>query len=88
MNLKGLFKKKLSIDQGEKLLEEYCNENGFEDNTTQWKEVTHSKSWIPYVRRSNITSSNNWVSYHPIRGKQKYSIWIDLITGEIREVLR
>ena len=32
--------------------------------------------------------SNNWVSYHPTRGNDKYSIWIDLVTEEIREILR
>lgn len=88
MYFNGLFRKKLSIKQGEKLLSEYCNANGFDGRTTQWKEVTHAKHWFAYRKRSNKIMSSNWVSYHYLRGKTKYSIWIDLVTREIREVLR
>ncbi|GEM_PF-2270444 len=87
MYFHGLFKKKLSIKKGKKLLIEYCKVNGFDDNT-QWKKTTHSKSWFAYHSRSNRMISNNWVSYHPIRGNDKYSVWIDLVTEEIREILR
>ena len=88
MLLNGIFTKKLSINQGEELLAEYCEENGFDDNTTQWKEPTHAKHFLSYHRRSNKMIAKNWVSYHLIRGNNKYSIWIDLATKEIREVLR
>jgi hypothetical protein len=83
-----LFKKKLSINEGEKLLTEYCKENGFDDHTTQWKEPTHNKHWYAYSKRSYKMISKNWICYHLIRGNEKYSIWIDLVTEEIREVLR
>ena len=84
----GLFKKRISIKQGKKLLTQYCKENGFDDTTTQWKETTFAKHWFAYRKHSNKIISSNWVSYHYIRAKRKYSIWIDLITGEIRETLR
>jgi len=84
----GLFRKKMSVNQGEKLLTEYCNINGFDDSTTQWKVPTHAKHWFAYHRWSNKKISNNWVTYHRFRGKDKYSIWIDLVTKEIREILR
>jgi len=84
----GLFKKKLSIKQGEVLLTEYCKVNGFDDNTTQWKKPKYDTSWFAYRKKSNKLISNNWVSYHHIRGNDKYSIWIDLVTEEIREILR
>ena len=90
MYFHGLFKKKISIKQGEKLLTEYCKVNGFDDNTTQWKKTTHAKNWFEYHRHSRSTRmiSNNWVSCHPIRGNDKYSVWIDLVTEEITEILR
>jgi hypothetical protein len=84
----GLFKKRLSIKQGEQLLAEHCRVNGFDDNRTQWKKPTHSKHWFSYNRRGHKMISRNWVSYHPTRGDAKYSIWIDLVTQEIREILR
>ena len=37
MYFNGLFKKRLSLNQGEALLSDYCKINGFDDNTTQWK---------------------------------------------------
>ena len=88
MYFKGLFSKKLSINQGEKLLTEYCKENGFDDITTQWKRSTHARHLFAYRRGSNKIVSANWVSYHPIRDNNKYSVWIDLVTKDIREILR
>lgn len=84
----GLFKKRLTIKQGEELLAEHCRVNGFDDNGSQWKKPTHSKHWFSYIRRGHKMISRNWVSYHPTRGDAKYSIWIDLVTQEIREILR
>lgn len=84
----GLFRKKLSINQGRELLNEYCVVNGFDDNSKQWKRPSHSKHLFAYRKRSNRTISNNWVSIHPTRGDQKYSVWIDLVSQEIREILR
>jgi len=88
MYFHGLFKKKLSIKQGEELLREYCNVYGFEDNTTHWKKPSYSKHLFAYSKKSNKMISRNWISYHPIRGNCKYSIWIDLVSQEIREILR
>jgi hypothetical protein len=88
MHFNGLFVKKILIEQGEKLLIKYCEVNGFEDSTTSWKRPTHAKHWLAYRRRSNRMISKNWVSYHHIRGEDRYSIWIDLVSEEIREVLR
>jgi hypothetical protein len=88
MYFSGLFKKRLSIKQGEELLTEYCSINGFDDNTSQWKATKHATNWFAYQVRSKKLISNNWVSFHPTRGNDKYSIWIDLVTEEIREILR
>lgn len=88
MYFKGLFRKKLSIQEGEELLKEYCITNGFGDNTSQWKAPTHNTHWFKYKKRANTKIANNWVAYHYIRGNNNYSIWIDLVTQEIREVLR
>ena len=88
MYFKWLLRKKLSIKQGEELLTEYCELNGFDDDTTHWKKPTHDVKWFSYRKRSNTMIANNWVAYHPVRNNNKYSIWIDLVTGEIREVLR
>ena len=88
MYLTGLFRRKISIKEGEKLLTEYCEVNGFEDNTTQWKKPSHSKHWFAYKVVSNRKISRNWVSYHHIRGSNKYSIWIDLVNERIVEILR
>lgn len=88
MYFHGLVRKKISIEQGMKLLTQYCKENGFDDNTTQWKETTYAKHWFPYRMRSNTIIVRNWVSYHRIRGKDRYSIWIDLVSDEIRDILR
>jgi hypothetical protein len=62
--------------------------NGFEDNTTQWKKSTQSTHWFAYKIRSRKKISRNWISYHRIRKNNKYSIWIDLVTGEICEIPR
>jgi hypothetical protein len=88
MFVSGLFKKRISISEGEKLLKEYCEENGFDDNSTQWKEPTYNKHWLAYHKRSYKMISHNWICYHLTRGNDKYSIWIDLVTKEIREILR
>lgn len=88
MHFNWLSRKKLSIRQGQKLLTEYCNENGFDDNSSQWKNPTHDTRLFAYHKRSNKIISNNWVANHLTRGNNKYSIWIDLVTEEIREVLR
>ncbi|MCB2293940.1 hypothetical protein LGK95_10460 [Clostridium algoriphilum] len=88
MFFKGLFRRKLSIKQGKKLLTEYCKLNGFTDSSSQWKNTTYDKHWFPYFKRTNVMVANNWVAYHPTRGNDKYSVWIDLMTEEIREVLR
>ena len=88
MHFKWLFRKKLSIEKAEKLLAEYCELNGFGDKSTHWKSPTHRTNLIPYRKRANTMISNNWVAYHPVKRNDKYSIWIDLRTEEIREVLR
>jgi hypothetical protein len=88
MYFKWLLRKKISIKQGEELLNEYCRVNGFDDSPTHWKKPTHHAHWFSYRKRSNSKIANNWVAYHPVRCNNKYSIWIDLVTGEIREVLR
>jgi len=88
MLFKGIFQKKISIKQGEKLLTEYCKENGFDNNAAQWKKTSHSKKFFAYHKHSNKRVANNWVSFHPSRGNDKYSVWIDLVSKEIREVLR
>lgn len=88
MHYSGLFKKSLSIKKGEMLLAEYCSVNGFEDNMTQWKEPTHSKHLFPYKIISHKAISRNRVSFHRIRQNNKYTIWIDLVTEEIGEILR
>lgn len=88
MYFSGLFSKRLSIKQGEALLTEYCRVNGFEDTTTQWKAPKHATHWFSYNIRTKKMISKNWVSFHPIRGDHKYSVWIDLVTEEIREILR
>ncbi|HEY8890473.1 MAG TPA: hypothetical protein VIM70_09480 [Clostridium sp.] len=87
MLFNGIFKKKISIKQGEKLLTEYCKVNGFDDKS-EWKKTSHAKNFFAYHKLSNKRVSNNWVSYHPSRGNNKYSVWIDLVSKEIREVLR
>lgn len=88
MYFSGLFKKRLSIRQGEQLLTEYCRVNGFDDNTTHWKEPKHATHCFSYRIQSKKMISTNWVSFHPTRGNSKYSVWIDLVTEEIREILR
>lgn len=88
MYFSGLFKKRLSIKQGEALLTEYCAVNGFNDINFQWKAPKHATSWFAYYVKSKKMISKNWVSFHPIRGNDKYSVWIDLVTEEIREILR
>lgn len=89
MFIKGLFKKRISIKKGEKLLSEYCVINGFDDVTIQWKRPKHHTNWIlAYHRNKSRVVSNNWVSFHPTRGEYKYSVWIDLITEDISEILR
>lgn len=70
------------------MLAEYCRLNGFGPDTTQWKKVTYCTRFFAYNKRSNNKSANNWVAYHHVKENEKYSIWIDLVTGEIREVLR
>jgi len=87
MFFKGIFSKKLSISRGIELLSEYCKENGF-DKDTQWKKTTHSKGLFAYHKHSHKMVSNNWVSCHPSRGAQKYSVWIDLISKDITEIAR
>jgi hypothetical protein len=88
MYFKGIFKKKLSIKQGEELLTEYCTVNGFDDIKSQWKRSKHSKHLLAYRKKSNRLISKNWVSYHPTRMNEKYSVWIDLVSKEITEILR
>jgi len=88
MFLSGIFSKKTSIKKGKELLTEYCKENGFDNNTTEWKKATHSKHRFAYQIKSNTIISKNWVAFHYYRGNNKYSIWIDLVTNDIREVLR
>ncbi|MCB2296802.1 hypothetical protein [Clostridium tagluense] len=88
MHFNRLFKKKLSVKQGEELLTEYCTVNGFDDITTHWKAPSYNTHWFSYHKKSNKIISNNWVAYHPIRDNNKYTIWIDLVTEEIREILR
>jgi len=80
MKFKGLFKKKLSIKQGKRLLTAYCELNGFDDdNTQQWKKITHDKHLFAYHKRSNLKIVDNWVAYHLTRGNNRYSIWIYLV---------
>lgn len=88
MYIKGLFKKKLSIKQGEELLMEYCAVNGFDDKTKHWKEPSYSRHLYAYIKHSNKMIAKNWVSFHPTRGNSKYSVWIDLVSQEINEILR
>ena len=78
----------MSIKQGEALLTEYCAANGFDDIKSQWKGHSHSKHFFAYRKESNKLISMNWVSYHHTRGGTKHSIWIDLVSQEIREILR
>ena len=87
MNLNWLLGKKLSLKQGEELLKQYCEENGFDD-ASPWKEPTHATHLFAHRRRSNKIISKNWLAYHLKRGSDNYSIWIDLVTKEIREVAR
>lgn len=84
----GLFMKKISIKQGEELLREYCRVNGFGDNSTHWKKPSHAKHWFAYNKKAHSVAPNNWVSYHPVRENYKYTIWIDLVSKEIREFLK
>jgi hypothetical protein len=84
----GLFRKKLSITKGKELLSEYCVVNGFDNNTKQWKKSSHCKNLFAYRKHKNRLISNNWVSYHPTREGQKYSVWIDLVSQDITEILR
>ena len=88
MYLTGLFKKRMSLKEGRKLLTEYCELNEFEDSTTQWEKPTHSKHWFAYKIVANKKISRNWISYHHIRGNDKYSIWLDLVSEQIVEILR
>jgi hypothetical protein len=88
MYFKGLFTKRIYIAEGEALLTEYCSINGFDDNTTHWKKPAHSKHLFAYRKCSNKRIAANWVSFHPTRDNNKYSIWIDLVTEEITEILR
>jgi len=87
MGYRGIFLKKMSVSEGIELLAEYCTVNGFDKNT-QWKKITHSTNFFGYRKKSNKLVSKNWVSCHPNRGDQKYSVWIDLVTKEIHELLR
>jgi hypothetical protein len=87
MNFNWLFRKKLSIKQAEELLTQYCQLNGFDDSTP-WKAPTQATHWFRYRKRSNKIISKNWLAYHLKRGSEKYSIWIDLVSKEIREVAR
>ena len=82
-----IFFKKISVKEGIKLLSEYCTVNGFDKNT-QWKKTSHSTNFFAYRKKSNTLISANWVSCHPNRGDQKYSVWIDLVSKEIHELLR
>jgi len=88
MLFNGIFKKKISVNEGERLLTEYCSINGFDNITSQWKRTSHATNFFAYHKQSNKRVSNNWVSYHRSRGNNKYSVWIDLVSKEIREVLR
>jgi len=88
MFFKELFVKKLSVRQGMKILAVYCRVNGFENYLTHWKKVTYSTKWFSYSKRSTTKRANNWVAFHPVKKNEQYSIWIDLVTGEIREVLK
>ena len=83
-----LFTKKISISQGEALLTEYCRVNGFEDDSTHWKKPSHCNHWFTHRRQPNRMASNNWVSYHPVKNNYKYTIWIDLVSKEIKEFLK
>lgn len=88
MYFRGLFKRRLSIKKGGKLLTDYCKKNGFEDDTTQWRKPTHAKHWFSYKIKSRKMIARNWISYHYIRNNVKYSIWIDLANKEITEIPR
>ncbi|WP_298847252.1 hypothetical protein [Clostridium sp.] len=88
MHLIGLFKSRITVKKGKRLLADYCKLNGFEDNTTQWKKVTFAKHCFAYKINSHKRVARNWVSFHYMRENNKYSIWIDLVTEEITEVLR
>ena len=88
MYFSGLFSKKISVQQGEELLTEYCKVNGFGDATTHWKKPSHAKHWFAYRKQSHKLIPNNWVSLHPIRENYKYTIWIDLVSQEIKEFLK
>ena len=89
MRFTGLFKKRISIKRGKKLLSDYCIINKFEDKNTQWKKPQHHTNWFfAYSKYKNRMISNNWVSCHYVRGDNRYSIWIDLVTEEIYEILR
>ena len=88
MSFNWPFRKKLSIKEGEELLAQYCEENGFDNVAAQWKSPTHATHWFAYSKQSDKVISKNWVAFHPIRGNTKYSVWIDLVTEEIREVCR
>ena len=84
---KWLFRKKISIEQGEELLKQYCDINGF-DASSPWKNPTKATHFLGYRKRSNKIIAKNWIAYHLHRGNEKYSIWIDLVSKEIREVAR
>lgn len=88
MYFNQLFRKKISIRQGKRLLQTHCKLNGFDDNPELWKATTHRTHLFAYHRRSNNMVANNWVSYHPIRENLKYTVWIDLVSKEITEILR
>ena len=88
MSFRGLFRKRISIKEGERILAEYCRINGFEDNTTQWKKPSHAKHWFAYHIGTRKIISRNWISFHYMRENNRYSIWIDLVTEEIRENLK
>lgn len=65
MYFKGLFRKKLSIKEGDESLTEYCEANGFDDNATHWKKLIYSKHWFAYHKHTNsiIGNGNNRVTY-------------------------
>ena len=88
MRFKGLLKKRISVKKGKKILDEYCEINGFEGNGTEWKKPTHARHWFAYNIGKRTVRSRNWVAYHYMREDKKYSVWIDLVTEEIRENLK
>ena len=88
MYYSGLFKRKLTVKQGSKLLEEYCRLNGFDGNTSQWKNPTQAKHWFSYMKQGHKIISRNWVCFHYIRENSKYSIWINLANENITEIER